>query len=105
MSDVNSARLVASGPILTFGESRLKKKTCFCAELLKEELEEDDGGTLARKVGEAVTNTIGVVVTAIDIPLGECCPKTRPINEPYVMEIHDPVNTSKRRRRPLVADI
>lgn len=35
------------------------------------ELEEEDGGTLARKVGEAVTNTIGVVVTAIDIPLGE----------------------------------
>lgn len=47
----------------------------FCAELLKEELEEEEGGTLARKVGEAVTNTIGVVVTAIDIPLGECCPK------------------------------
>lgn len=39
------------------------------------ELEEEEGGTLARKVGEAVTNTIGVVVTAIDIPLGECCPK------------------------------
>lgn len=39
------------------------------------ELEEEEGGTLARKVGEAVTNTIGVVVTAIDIPLGEWCPK------------------------------
>lgn len=45
------------------------------AELLEAELEEEEGGTLARKVGEAVTNTIGVVVTAIDIPLGECCPK------------------------------
>lgn len=48
-----------------------QEKTFF-AELLKEELEEEEGGTLARKVGEAVTNTIGVVVTAIDIPLGEC---------------------------------
>lgn len=48
---------------------------CLCAELLEAELEEEDGGTLARKVGEAVTNTLGVVVTAIDIPLGECCPK------------------------------
>lgn len=75
MPDVNSARLVVSSPVLTFGESRMKKNVCFCAELLKEELEEEDGGTLARKVGEAVTNTIGVVVTAIDIPLGECCPK------------------------------
>lgn len=45
------------------------------AEMLEAELEEEEGGTLARKVGEAVTNTIGVVVTAIDIPLGECCPK------------------------------
>lgn len=36
-------------------------------------MDEEEGGTLARKVGEAVTNTIGVVVTAIDIPLGECC--------------------------------
>lgn len=47
------------------------------------ELEEEEGGTLARKVGEAVTNTIGVVVTAIDIPLGECCPK--PVLKKVVM--------------------
>ncbi|XP_015249569.1 zinc finger FYVE domain-containing protein 1-like isoform X2 [Cyprinodon tularosa] len=39
------------------------------AEILASELEEEEGGTLARKVGEAVTNTIGVVATAIDIPL------------------------------------
>lgn len=45
------------------------------AEMLEAELEEEEGGNLARKVGEAVTNTIGAVVTAIDIPLGECCPK------------------------------
>lgn len=33
---------------------------------------DDEGGTLiARKVGEAVQNTLGAVVTAIDIPLGE----------------------------------
>lgn len=49
---------------------------CFLyAEMIEAELEEEEGGTLARKVGEAVTNTIGVVVTAIDIPLGECCPQ------------------------------
>ena len=47
------------------------------AELLEAELEEEDGGHLARKVGEAVTNTIGVVVTAIDIPLGERCQRPR----------------------------
>lgn len=33
---------------------------------------DDEGGTLiARKVGEAVQNTLGAVVTAIDIPLGK----------------------------------
>lgn len=32
---------------------------------------DDEAGTLiARKVGEAVQNTLGAVVTAIDIPLG-----------------------------------
>lgn len=41
-------------------------------ELLDAALEEEEGGTLiARKVGEAVQNTLGAVVTAIDIPLGE----------------------------------
>ncbi|XP_061749814.1 zinc finger FYVE domain-containing protein 1-like isoform X2 [Nerophis ophidion] len=44
----------------------------------KEEEEEEEGGTLARKVGEAVTNTIGVVVTAIDIPLGLVKDAARP---------------------------
>nr|XP_061798524.1 zinc finger FYVE domain-containing protein 1-like isoform X2 [Nerophis lumbriciformis] len=39
---------------------------------------EEEGGTLARKVGEAVTNTIGVVVTAIDIPLGLVKDAARP---------------------------
>lgn len=48
------------------------------AELLEAELEEEEGGTLARKVGEAVTNTIGVVVTAIDIPLGLVKDAARP---------------------------
>ncbi|XP_061698985.1 zinc finger FYVE domain-containing protein 1-like [Syngnathoides biaculeatus] len=43
-----------------------------------EEEEEEEGGTLARKVGEAVTNTIGVVVTAIDIPLGLVKDAARP---------------------------
>lgn len=42
------------------------------AELLDAALEEEEGGTLiARKVGEAVQNTLGAVVGAIDIPLGE----------------------------------
>lgn len=49
----------------------------LCAEILASELEEEEGGTLARKVGEAVTNTIGVVATAIDIPLGKYCSKIR----------------------------
>lgn len=35
---------------------------------------DEEGGTLiARKVGEAVQNTLGAVVTAMDIPLGELC--------------------------------
>lgn len=34
---------------------------------------DEEGGTvIARKVGEAVQNTLGAVVTAIDIPLGKC---------------------------------
>lgn len=68
------------------------------AEMLEAELEEEEGGNLARKVGEAVTNTIGAVVTAIDIPLGECCPKqdlTRPKEECYVTGISSPVNMSQ----------
>ncbi|XP_030574948.1 zinc finger FYVE domain-containing protein 1-like isoform X2 [Archocentrus centrarchus] len=48
------------------------------AELLEAEREEEEGGTLARKVGEAVTNTLGVVVTAIDIPLGLVKDAARP---------------------------
>ncbi|XP_031436033.1 zinc finger FYVE domain-containing protein 1-like isoform X2 [Clupea harengus] len=40
-------------------------------ELVVVEHEEEDGGTLARKVGEVVSSTLGAVVTAIDIPLGE----------------------------------
>lgn len=45
------------------------------ADIVEAELEEEEGRNLARKVGEAVTNTFGVVVTAIDIPLGEFCLK------------------------------
>ncbi|XP_034432290.1 zinc finger FYVE domain-containing protein 1-like isoform X1 [Hippoglossus hippoglossus] len=47
-------------------------------ERLEAELDEEESGTLARKVGEAVTNTIGVVVTAIDIPLGLVKDAARP---------------------------
>nr|XP_020469604.1 zinc finger FYVE domain-containing protein 1-like isoform X2 [Monopterus albus] len=55
------------------------KQRASCAEMLLEaELEQEQGGTLARKVGEAVTNTIGVVVTAIDIPLGLVKDAARP---------------------------
>ncbi|XP_025043274.1 zinc finger FYVE domain-containing protein 1 [Pelodiscus sinensis] len=40
---------------------------------------EEEGGTLiARKVGEAVQNTLGAVVTAIDIPLGLVKDAARP---------------------------
>ncbi|XP_013867787.1 zinc finger FYVE domain-containing protein 1 [Austrofundulus limnaeus] len=48
------------------------------AEILASDLEDEEGSTLARKVGEAVTNTIGVVVTAIDIPLGLVKDAARP---------------------------
>lgn len=47
---------------------------CACfpvAELLDAALEEEGGTLIARKVGEAVQNTLGAVVGAIDIPLGE----------------------------------
>lgn len=74
MSDVTTRDYFARIPYEPLAKVAQEKKL-FCAELLQEELEEEEGGTLARKVGEAVTNTIGVVVTAIDIPLGECCPK------------------------------
>ncbi|XP_069494721.1 zinc finger FYVE domain-containing protein 1 isoform X1 [Ambystoma mexicanum] len=42
--------------------------------------DEEEGGTLiARKVGEAVQNTFGAVVTAIDIPLGLMKDAARPL--------------------------
>ncbi|XP_029454579.1 zinc finger FYVE domain-containing protein 1 isoform X4 [Rhinatrema bivittatum] len=42
--------------------------------------EDEEGGTLiARKVGEAVQNTFGAVVTAIDIPLGLVKDAARPV--------------------------
>lgn len=47
---------------------------CACfpvVELLDAALEEEGGTLIARKVGEAVQNTLGAVVGAIDIPLGE----------------------------------
>lgn len=46
---------------------------CFSlvAELLDAALEEEQGTLIARKVGEAVQSTLGAVVGAIDIPLGE----------------------------------
>ncbi|MBN3326232.1 ZFYV1 protein, partial [Atractosteus spatula] len=48
-------------------------------DLSEAELEDDEGGTLiARKVGEAVQNTLGAVVTAIDIPLGLVKDAARP---------------------------
>ncbi|XP_028677071.1 zinc finger FYVE domain-containing protein 1 [Erpetoichthys calabaricus] len=41
-------------------------------------LEEESGTLIARKVGEAVQNTLGAVVTAIDIPLGLVKDAARP---------------------------
>lgn len=58
--------------------------TCFQnrgipEELLDAALEEEQGGTLiARKVGEAVQNTLGAVATAIDIPFGLVKDAARP---------------------------
>ncbi|XP_030627573.1 zinc finger FYVE domain-containing protein 1-like isoform X2 [Chanos chanos] len=48
-------------------------------ESLNVEHDEEEGGTLARKVGEAVTNTLGAVVNAIDIPLGLVKDAARPV--------------------------
>ncbi|XP_055005305.1 zinc finger FYVE domain-containing protein 1 [Boleophthalmus pectinirostris] len=47
-------------------------------ELLDAALEEDGGTLIARKVGEAVQNTLGAVVGAIDIPLGLVKDAARP---------------------------
>ncbi|XP_061610667.1 zinc finger FYVE domain-containing protein 1 [Phyllopteryx taeniolatus] len=47
-------------------------------ELLDEALEEEGGTLIARKVGEAVQNTLGAVVGAIDIPLGLVKDAARP---------------------------
>ncbi|KAG7466365.1 hypothetical protein MATL_G00164100 [Megalops atlanticus] len=48
-------------------------------ELLDVDLDDEEGGTLiARKVGEAVQNTLGAVATAIDIPLGLVKDAARP---------------------------
>ncbi|XP_076873688.1 zinc finger FYVE domain-containing protein 1 [Brachyhypopomus gauderio] len=58
-------------------------------ELLDAALEEDESGTLiARKVGEAVQNTLGAVVTAIDIPLGLVKDAARPAYWVPDHEIH-----------------
>lgn len=100
LNNVNCCFVLVLCSHLTFGWARLEQRYVLSAEL-----EEEEGGTLARKVGEAVTNTIGVVVTAIDIPLGECCPKTRPKEDCYVTGIHDPVNMSKWIQCPLVAEV
>uniref|UniRef100_A0A669ELM1 Zinc finger FYVE-type containing 1 n=1 Tax=Oreochromis niloticus TaxID=8128 RepID=A0A669ELM1_ORENI len=47
-------------------------------ELLDAALEEEGGTLIARKVGEAVQNTLGAVVGAIDIPLGLVKDAARP---------------------------
>uniref|UniRef100_A0A4W5KXS0 Zinc finger FYVE-type containing 1 n=1 Tax=Hucho hucho TaxID=62062 RepID=A0A4W5KXS0_9TELE len=47
-------------------------------ELLDAALEEEEGGTLSRRVGEAVQNTLGAVVTATYIPLGLMKDAARP---------------------------
>lgn len=53
------------------------------AELLDAALEEEGGTLIARKVGEAVQNTLGAVVGAIDIPLGE--PQIQPALNKYLL--------------------
>uniref|UniRef100_A0A8C8JER0 Zinc finger FYVE domain-containing protein 1 n=1 Tax=Oncorhynchus tshawytscha TaxID=74940 RepID=A0A8C8JER0_ONCTS len=52
--------------------------TCFEQRMLHAEVEDEEGGNLARKVGEAVSNTLGAVATAIDIPLGLVKDAARP---------------------------
>ncbi|XP_041132472.1 zinc finger FYVE domain-containing protein 1-like [Polyodon spathula] len=48
-------------------------------DLQEAELEEEGGTLIARKVGEAVQNTLGAVVTVMDIPLGLVKDAARPV--------------------------
>ncbi|XP_068948198.1 zinc finger FYVE domain-containing protein 1 isoform X2 [Petaurus breviceps papuanus] len=57
--------------------------TCFDArnvhlDVPEAQVDEEGGTLIARKVGEAVQNTLGAVVTAIDIPLGLVKDAARP---------------------------
>uniref|UniRef100_A0A8C7HZH3 Zinc finger FYVE-type containing 1 n=1 Tax=Oncorhynchus kisutch TaxID=8019 RepID=A0A8C7HZH3_ONCKI len=51
---------------------------CSLNRGVSEALEEEEGGTLSRRVGEAVQNTLGAVVTATYIPLGLMKDAARP---------------------------
>lgn len=57
------------------------------AELLDAALEEEGSTLIARKVGEAVQNTFGAVVGAIDIPFGErsvCLPLANSLSREHM---------------------
>lgn len=58
-----------------------------CYYLCADRLEEEEGGTLARKVGEVVTNTLGAVATAIDIPLGEWAAENNNTQPGMIMQL------------------
>lgn len=44
----------------------------YHSDVPEAQTDEEGGTVMARKVGEAVQNTLGAVATAIDIPLGKC---------------------------------
>ncbi|XP_073408793.1 zinc finger FYVE domain-containing protein 1 isoform X1 [Dendrobates tinctorius] len=73
-----------SRPVPERGWGLSPVRVCDCCHDLRgahvaDGSEDDEGGTvIARKVGEAVQNTLGAVATAIDIPLGLMKDAARP---------------------------
>ncbi|CAB1339817.1 unnamed protein product [Coregonus sp. 'balchen'] len=83
------------------GFPRTGRDACFhnrgiSEELLDAALEEEEGGTLSRRVGEAVQNTLGAVVTATYIPLGEYCS----LDDSVVTATYIPLGLVKDAARP-----
>ncbi|KAM3918008.1 zinc finger FYVE domain-containing protein 1 [Leptodactylus fuscus] len=74
-----------SRPVPERGWGLSPVRVCDCCydlrgtHIVADSNEDDEGGTvIARKVGEAVQNTLGAVATAIDIPLGLMKDAARP---------------------------
>lgn len=105
MSDVTMCAYFPLSPILTFGGSQLRKDILFFRRAT-------EGGAGRRRRWNSCQESWRSshkhhrgCSHCYWHPTWWVLPKARPKNEPYVMEIHDPVNMSKWSRRPLVADI